>query len=203
MRSLGGGLISVIVSSEFATLLGLPLEVELYAGSSFPSLRALSHRARRASEEAIPRFSISVDEIQTITGISDEDRTRTIVALAKLVLRASQLTGDGSAVREEFLSGFVAPGHVRILIASEPLMKDRCGHSESAIALCVLAGLPHIAVTCEMVNSKSARACSLTEARRITRERSIPLVMASRVKLLLARYNGSQIDELDGRKPDR
>ena len=49
-------------------------------------------------------------------------------------------------------SDFVRPGHVFPLIAREGGVLMRSGHTEAAVDLCRLAGLPPVAVICELAN---------------------------------------------------
>ncbi len=83
-------------------------------------------------------FTISVDYRHgTTTGISAEDRTATIRALA-----------NGNSGRADF----VRPGHVFPLIARDGGVLMRSGHTEAALDLCRLAALEPIAAICELVN---------------------------------------------------
>jgi 3,4-dihydroxy 2-butanone 4-phosphate synthase/GTP cyclohydrolase II len=83
-------------------------------------------------------FTVSVDVRHgTTTGISAEDRTNTVRALANGNIGA----GD-----------FVRPGHVFPLIAREGGVLMRSGHTEAAVDLCQLAGLPPVGVIAELVN---------------------------------------------------
>src|SRR5579862_7329495 len=83
-------------------------------------------------------FTISVDYRHgTSTGISAEDRTATIRALA-----------NGNAGRADF----VRPGHVFPLIAKDGGVLMRSGHTEAAIDLCRFAELEPVAAICELVN---------------------------------------------------
>ncbi len=83
-------------------------------------------------------FTVSVDvKHGTTTGISAEERTATVRALANGNMGA----GD-----------FVRPGHVFPLIAKEGGVLMRSGHTEAAVDLCQLAGLPPIGVISELVN---------------------------------------------------
>ncbi len=83
-------------------------------------------------------FTISVDyRHSTTTGISAEERTATIRALA-----------NGNAGRADF----VRPGHVFPLIAKDGGVLMRSGHTEAAIDLCRLAEIEPVAAICELVN---------------------------------------------------
>src|SRR5262245_38881768 len=83
-------------------------------------------------------FTVSVDFRHGLTtGISAEERTNTVRALAN---------GNTGA------SDFVRPGHVFPLIAKDGGVLMRSGHTEACIDLCRLAGLPPIGVLSELMN---------------------------------------------------
>lgn len=83
-------------------------------------------------------FTVSVDfKHGTTTGISADDRTLTVRNLAN---------GNVGA------SDFVRPGHIFPLIAREGGVLMRSGHTEAAVDLCKLAGLPLVGVISELVN---------------------------------------------------
>ena len=82
-------------------------------------------------------FTISVDARHDITtGISAADRAKTIRLLA------SPTSGPGDVVR---------PGHVFPLRYAEGGVLRRRGHTEAAVDLAVLAGLPPVGVVCEVI----------------------------------------------------
>jgi 3,4-dihydroxy 2-butanone 4-phosphate synthase/GTP cyclohydrolase II len=83
-------------------------------------------------------FTVSVDAAEGIsTGISAYDRTQTIRLLADSATRPEQL---------------VQPGHVFPLRARPGGVLERAGHTEAAVDLATLAGLPPSGVLCELVN---------------------------------------------------
>jgi 3,4-dihydroxy 2-butanone 4-phosphate synthase / GTP cyclohydrolase II len=83
-------------------------------------------------------FTVSVDAAEGIsTGISAHDRTQTIRILAEPNARPEQL---------------VQPGHVFPLRARPGGVLERAGHTEAAVDLATLAGLPPVGVLCELVN---------------------------------------------------
>lgn len=83
-------------------------------------------------------FTVSVDYRPGLTtGISAEERTATARALANPNAGAQD---------------FVRPGHVFPLVAREGGVLMRSGHTEAAVDLCRLAGLPPVGVICELVN---------------------------------------------------
>ncbi|MDJ0932374.1 3,4-dihydroxy-2-butanone-4-phosphate synthase [Breoghania sp.] len=109
-----------------------------------PITRELAHKLRldlMVSDNDAPRstaFTISIDyKHGTTTGISAEDRTAALRGLAN--------PNSGA-------TDFVRPGHVFPLIAKDGGVLMRSGHTEAAVDLCRLAGLPEVGVICEMVN---------------------------------------------------
>jgi 3,4-dihydroxy 2-butanone 4-phosphate synthase / GTP cyclohydrolase II len=83
-------------------------------------------------------FTVSVDVRHGLTtGISAEQRSNTVRGLAN-----RNMGGDD----------FVRPGHVFPLIAREGGVLMRSGHTEAAVDLCSLAGLPPVGVICELAN---------------------------------------------------
>jgi 3,4-dihydroxy 2-butanone 4-phosphate synthase/GTP cyclohydrolase II len=83
-------------------------------------------------------FTVSVDVRHGLTtGISAEERTNTVRALAN--------GNSGSA-------DFVRPGHVFPLVAKEGGVLMRSGHTEACIDMCRLAGLPPVGALSELMN---------------------------------------------------
>jgi len=83
-------------------------------------------------------FTVSVDyRFGLTTGISAEERCNTVRALA-----------NGNASGPDF----VRPGHVFPLVAREGGVLMRSGHTEAAVDLARLAGLPAVGVLAELVN---------------------------------------------------
>ena len=104
----------------------------------------LPQMTRRNHEGQKTAFTVSVDAAHGITtGISAADRALTIRLLA-----------DPSAHAESF----VRPGHVFPLRAVPDGVLRRAGHTEAAIDLTRLAGLPEAAVICEIINDDGTMA---------------------------------------------
>ena len=83
-------------------------------------------------------FTITVDVRHGLTtGISAEERTNTVRALAN---------GNSGA------SDFVRPGHVFPLVAKDGGVLMRSGHTEACVDLCRLAGVPSVGVLSELMN---------------------------------------------------
>jgi 3,4-dihydroxy 2-butanone 4-phosphate synthase / GTP cyclohydrolase II len=89
-------------------------------------------------------FTLSVDaRAGTSTGISAADRATTIAALVDPATAATDLT---------------RPGHVFPLRYTEGGVLRRAGHTEAAVDLARLAGLPEAGVLCEVVNDDGTMA---------------------------------------------
>ncbi len=105
----------------------------------------------RNTESMKTAFTVSVDAAEGITtGISAADRARTISLLAD--------TEAGSAT-------LVQPGHIFPLQAISGGVLRRAGHTEAAVDLARLAGLPEAGVICEIMleDGTMARAGDLGE----------------------------------------
>ncbi|WP_064076992.1 bifunctional 3,4-dihydroxy-2-butanone-4-phosphate synthase/GTP cyclohydrolase II [Prescottella equi] len=82
-------------------------------------------------------YTVTVDAaVGVTTGISAADRARTLQVLADPTARAGDL---------------IRPGHVLPLRARPGGVLQRRGHTEAAVDLCALAGLPAVGVIAELV----------------------------------------------------
>lgn len=104
----------------------------------------LPQMTRRNHEGMKTAFTISVDAAKGITtGISAADRAHTI-----------QLLADPAA----HIDSFVKPGHIFPLQAMAGGVLRRAGHTEAAIDLVTLAGLPAAGVICEIMDEDGSMA---------------------------------------------
>ncbi|MFK7850799.1 MAG: bifunctional 3,4-dihydroxy-2-butanone-4-phosphate synthase/GTP cyclohydrolase II [Akkermansiaceae bacterium] len=104
----------------------------------------LPQMTRRNREGMKTAFTISVDAAEDITtGISAADRAVTIQLLA---------SPDSDA------SAFVKPGHIFPLQAMSGGVLRRAGHTEAAVDLVKLAGLPPAGVICEIMDEEGSMA---------------------------------------------
>jgi len=99
---------------------------------------ALPPMHHRADDPFGTAYRVTVDLRSTGTGISATDRARTIAALA---------------APESAPDDFTRPGHVVPLMAREGGVLRRPGHTEAAVDLARLAGLPAAGALCEIVSS--------------------------------------------------
>lgn len=87
-------------------------------------------------------FTVSIDHIDTTTGISAFERALTIQKV----------------LEDDKPENFRRPGHVFPLIAKEGGVLERIGHTEAAIDLPKLAGLKSAGVICEIMNEDGTMA---------------------------------------------
>jgi 3,4-dihydroxy 2-butanone 4-phosphate synthase/GTP cyclohydrolase II len=114
------GILCVAMDESSAKRLGLPRMLE------------------RNQDQRSTAFTVSVDLREGITtGVSAEERTRTIQALAD---------------QNSTLETFARPGHIFPLIAHRELLEGRNGHTEAGVALSLLVGAPPFALLAEIVN---------------------------------------------------
>jgi 3,4-dihydroxy 2-butanone 4-phosphate synthase len=170
LRKEAGGLVCMTLSGPVRARLGLPFMTDVLkkAGLAYPILRAISKEDMRYDRHSA--FSISVNHRDTFTGVTDEDRARTIARLAAIAQEA--LKRENGWAAETFVEEFRSPGHVPILNAEEPLLDGRRGHTELTTALMIMAGLAPTATICEMM-ADDGRALSKEDAKTYARERNL------------------------------
>jgi 3,4-dihydroxy 2-butanone 4-phosphate synthase/GTP cyclohydrolase II len=88
-------------------------------------------------------FTVSVDAIETTTGISAYERALTIQQLINPLAQASD---------------FKRPGHIFPLEAKQGGVIERAGHTEAAVDLAKLAGYSPAGVICEIMNEDGSMA---------------------------------------------
>ncbi len=88
-------------------------------------------------------FTVSIDAVETTTGISAAERSIT----ARAVVRNGAKPGD-----------FRRPGHMFPLRAREGGVLRRAGHTEATVDLCRLAGLKEVGLCCEVMRDDGTMA---------------------------------------------
>jgi|APHM01.1.fsa_nt_gi 3,4-dihydroxy-2-butanone 4-phosphate synthase (EC 4.1.2.-) len=153
LRNDAGGLICVAVPDRIADAFELPfLSTELDHPTTDDNP---SYDDRSA-------FSLPVNHRETYTGITDRDRTRTIVELAEAAQSADD---DPSYDTGDFATEFRSPGHVHILRGAPELLTNRAGHTELGLTLAEAADLRPAVVVCEMLDDDTGEALSPSDAR--------------------------------------
>ena len=116
----------------------------------------------RNTEALGTAFTVSVDAREgTSTGISAEDRAKTICALADPATAPADLR---------------RPGHVFPLRARPGGVLKRAGHTEAAVDLARLAGRAPVGLLCEIVSPGHERMAEADEIDALAREHGIPVI---------------------------
>ncbi|HEX7274946.1 MAG TPA: 3,4-dihydroxy-2-butanone-4-phosphate synthase [Nitrososphaeraceae archaeon] len=175
MRTDAGGLICLAIPHEIASKLNLIFMHDLLhsASKNNPSLSQMISSIAPYGDR--PSFSITVNHIDTFTGITDKDRALTITAMSDV---CSQIDKNGKL---EFSKKFRSPGHVHILIGAKELLKERSGHTELSIKLLKHANLIPAVVICEMLDSETGGALSVSKATEYSKKFKIPFVESSQI----------------------
>jgi 3,4-dihydroxy-2-butanone 4-phosphate synthase/GTP cyclohydrolase II len=121
-----GGIVCATIEKQLADTLDLPLQ---------PRRNLIDNQAH---------FTVSIEAAHGMeTGVSSQDRTRTIKQLLKPNISKSDIS---------------TPGHVFPLIANERGVLGRAGHTEAAVELSKLAGYKGVGVICEIINEDGTMA---------------------------------------------
>jgi 3,4-dihydroxy 2-butanone 4-phosphate synthase/GTP cyclohydrolase II len=117
--------------------------------------------AHNTTRHATP-MTVTVDVASgTTTGVSARDRALTARALS-----------DPSSVASDFLR----PGHIQPLRAAPNGVLERNGHTEAGVDLARLAGIPPVAVICEVTDADKRGIADRRELRLLSRTHDIPLI---------------------------
>lgn len=176
MRIDAGGLICLAISGEIASKLNLIFMHDLLhlASKNYSSLSKMISSIAPYGDR--PSFSITINHMDTFTGVTDKDRALTIMKMAEV---CSNIDNYG---RHEFFEKFRSPGHVPLLIAANELLKERSGHTELSIHLMKLANMVQSAVICEMLDSETGDALTVDKALEYSSRFNIPLVESLQIK---------------------
>ena len=163
MRKDAGGLICVAIDSASSRRLSLPFAVDMLKKAGNPLLFAMGSKIMGYGDK--PAFTISINHLQTFTGITDNDRAKTISEFGLLIKRKG---GKG-----DFKSHFRAIGHVFLLTSSG--LEKRRGHTELSVALAKLGGFAPCMVLCEML-SDTGNAATGKEAAAYAKRHGYPFI---------------------------
>ncbi|ELK48977.1 bifunctional 3,4-dihydroxy-2-butanone-4-phosphate synthase/GTP cyclohydrolase II [Halobacillus sp. ACCC02827] len=105
-------------------------------------------------------FTVSIDHTSTTTGISADERARTV---------REMLNPEATA------ADFQRPGHIFPLIAKEGGVLRRAGHTEAAVDLARLAGAKPAGVICEIIKDDGTMA-RVPDLREMADEFNIPMI---------------------------
>ncbi|KAH7653992.1 3,4-dihydroxy 2-butanone 4-phosphate synthase / GTP cyclohydrolase II protein [Dioscorea alata] len=142
----GTGIVCVSMKGEDLNRLQLPLMVS----------------SKENEEKLRTAFTISVDAKEgTTTGVSAIDRANTILSLASPTSKPED---------------FNRPGHIFPLKYREGGVLKRAGHTEASVDLATLAGLPPVAVLCEIVNDDDGSMARLPKLREFAKREGLKII---------------------------
>lgn len=168
----------LVMAAEFATAERLAFMVRHTTGivcAPMSDARAdeldLPLMVSRNTDPHATAFTVSVDAITAGTGVSAEDRARTLRALADPQIRTSDLR---------------RPGHIFPLRARDGGVNQRGGHTEATVDLLRMAGLTEVGVISEIVGSSGAMMRG-DELSRFGAEHDLPVISIAELKSRLAK----------------
>ncbi|KAI3849185.1 hypothetical protein MKW92_046579 [Papaver armeniacum] len=142
----GTGIVCVSMQGDDLDRLELPLMVQ----------------KKENEEKLCTAFTVTVDAKHgTTTGVSAEDRAKTVLTLAS---------------RDYKPEDFNRPGHIFPLRYREGGVLRRAGHTEASVDLAVLAGFDPVAVICEIVDDDDGSMARLPKLREFTQRENLKII---------------------------
>ncbi|MDA1163107.1 MAG: GTP cyclohydrolase II [Planctomycetota bacterium] len=145
MLRYGGGVLCVPIANETADRLHLSPLVDAGANSTVNRTH----------------FLTPVDHVSAGTGVSADNRAKTILALA-----------DPNAQHTDF----VKPGHVDILLAKDGGILRRAGHTEATLDLLRMAGMKPVGAIIEIISQKHTGMADRDELRELAVKYNMPMI---------------------------
>lgn len=167
MASFAKGLICTPMSAEIARRLNLPQMVS------------------ENTDNHCTAFTVSVDHVDTNTGISAAERGYTCRACADLNTRPEDLR---------------RPGHVFPLVARRGGVLTRGGHTEATVDLCRLAGLEECGLCCEIMRDDGTM-MRTPELQQMAREHGLCFITIKDLQDYLRRYERHMVREACAKMP--
>ena len=111
-------------------------------------------------------FMTPVDHRDAGSGVSADNRAKTILAMSDPTSKASD---------------FVRPGHINPLLAKDGGVLRRTGHTEATIDLLRLAGMKPVGVLIEILSEQGGGMAELDELRALAQKYKIPLISIDQI----------------------
>lgn len=182
LRHDAGGLICIAMHANIAEKLGLPFMAEIYSNvlNEYTVFNQIAPDAVAPYGDK-PSFSVTVNHIDTYTGITDNDRALTISEFGMLGSQVFNNGGNIETYRSIFGSKFRAPGHTHLLIANKNLVKGRLGHTEITVTLAYMGNLSPVSVLCEMLDGTTGKALSIAKAKAYAKDNKLVMVEGNEI----------------------
>lgn len=146
----GAGLLCVPVLQETADRLGLVPVID----------------DQRNTAPNGTRFMMQIDHRDAGSGVSTDNRAKTILAMSDCSSKASD---------------FVRPGHVHPLLAKDGGVLRRAGHTEATVDLLRLASMKPVGVLIEILSERGTGMANLEELRGLSKKYKIPLISIDQI----------------------
>lgn len=169
MASVGKGLICTPMSKTLADRLNLPQMVS------------------ENTDNHSTAFTVSIDHVDTTTGISAKERGFTCRELCNPDTKPSDLR---------------RPGHVFPLTARHGGVLVRNGHTEATVDLCRLAGLTECGLCCEIMREDGTM-MRTEELQKLATEHGLVFITIKELQDYLRRYENHMIEEATAKLPTK
>lgn len=169
MAMYGRGLICTPMSKELADHLNLPQMVS------------------ENTDNHCTAFTVSIDHVDTTTGISAEERGYTCRKLCEEDTKPTDLR---------------RPGHVFPLTARHGGVLVRNGHTEATVDLCRLAGLKECGLCCEIMREDGTM-MRTEELQQMAKKHDLVFITIKDLQDYLRRYENHMILEADAKLPTK
>ena len=182
----------LICAAEFATtenvnfmatyakgLICTPMSIELARRLNLPQM------VSENTDNHCTAFTVSIDHVDTTTGISAEERGFTCRSLTDPATRPEQLR---------------RPGHLFPLVARKGGVLVREGHTEATVDLCRLAGLTECGLCCEIMRQDGTM-MRTQELQDMAREHDLCFITISDLQDYLRRYENHMQQEACAKMP--
>lgn len=173
-----GGLLFLAIGDEIGELFGLPWLQDIHSNPKLveenPVLKELITDDLRY--DAKSAFTLSLNHRKTFTGITDKDRALTTRRFGELADELISVKSSQKHSQKALGDEFRTPGHIPLCRESPGGLNSRQGHTELAVSIARLAGLPACTIGAEMLQPDGDGALSVEDAMKYAKENNIPML---------------------------
>ena len=180
LRNDCGGLLFLAIGNEVGKMFDLPWLQDVCttpaALEEFPVLDVL--KTNDLQYDTRSAFTLSLNHRDTYTGITDKDRALTTLRFGELSgeLLAKKRKPSKAQAFKALGAEFRTPGHIPLCRESEFGLDSRQGHTELAVSIARLAGLPPCTIGAEMLQPNGDGALKVEDAFKYAKKHGIPMV---------------------------
>ncbi len=178
-----GGLLFLAIGDEVGAGFGLPWLQDLHTNQELvkenPVLRHLMTNDLQYDSRSA--FTLSLNHRDTFTGITDRDRSLTTRRFSELWSEIDMQELTEIQRLEALGKEFRTPGHIPVCRESPGGLANRQGHTELAVAVARMAGLPPIVIGAEMLQPNGDAALSVEDARKYGEKLGIPFLSGNEI----------------------